>query len=137
LALRRVPKREFTYASEQELELTSLQSQLADALAKLRKIKAGILALDDVADSERQDKLQRKLKEHLNAQQSIVLTITARIELLRELPPPQLNLHAIITKKLYQGAIFRFEDDFLRVRERRGGTLIQLNDNQLIMDVLR
>src|SRR5690606_32638883 len=124
-------------ASEQEVETFSLLTQLREALIQIKKLKRAEQRLSVVDDSERRDKMATLINQELNQCAGEIETLKARIQLLQDMPPPVLQLHVLITRSLFPGAIFRFEDKFYRVRERRGGTRMDLFENDFVMDVLR
>lgn len=124
-------------ASEQEVETYSLLSQLREKLTQTKKLKVAKQRLASVDDPARRDRMAALINEEINQCAGEMATLRARIQLLQDMPPPALQLHVLITRSLFPGAIFRFEDKFYRVRERRGGTRMDLFDNDFVMDVLR
>ncbi|MEX1222753.1 MAG: FapA family protein [Idiomarina sp.] len=125
-------------ASEADVEINSLRNHLQ---LSLRTIKKLIVAQQQLAKiprlNERQQLMQSKITNELAHQQNTIATLRGRLSLVMDTPAPDLQLQVIAGRQLYPGAIVRFEDKFLRVKEHRGGTVIALRQHELIMDVLR
>jgi len=125
-------------ASEADIELASLRTHLQQALGVMKKLLIAKQKLNEVLTlTDRQIEMKKRIDDEIAHQNNTIATLKGRVNMVLDAPAPDLSLQAIASRQLFPGAIVRFEDKFLRVKERRGGTVIALLNRDLIMDVLR
>ena len=114
-----------------------MKAELSQRLTATKKLLQARERVAELGETERGQQLRHKIHAELTQQQKHMTAIRDRLTVLLAEPQPELKLQIIVNRQLYPGAIARYEDKFLRVKERRSGTLIELQQYDFIMDILR
>lgn len=125
-------------ASDQEVELNTLTHQLQQNLQLRKKLTHARVQLEQLPQrNERQQQMLATVKREFEQLEYTLSAVSERIRILKAEPPPPLILTLVVSRTMFPGSIVRFEDQFMRIRERRGGSVVALMGTELILDVLR
>lgn len=116
--------------------LASMREELAKTIARIKVVQQGLARCDALPDGVKKMEYQKKLKAELGKLKVRITTTRVSIDSVLEAFENHPTLKTLVSKEVFAGALFRFKEKSLRIKEHRNGTMFLLQDKQLRVDSL-
>lgn len=116
--------------------LASMREELAKTIARTKVVQQGLVRCDALPDGVKKLEYQKKLKAELSKLKGRITTTRVSIDSVLEAFESHPTLKTLVSKEVFAGALFRFKEKSLRIKEHRNGTMFLLQDKQLRVDSL-
>jgi uncharacterized protein (DUF342 family) len=113
-----------------------MREELAKTIARVKVVQQGLTRCDALPDGVKKLEYQKKLKAELSKLKGRITTTRVSIDSVLEAFENHPTLKTLVSKEVFAGALFRFKEKSLRIKEHRNGTMFLLQDKQLRVDSL-